>query len=350
MAKISEVDKNLAVTPGTLRPDTVLHDCRESCFSLHGLLWEGDTFRRIPEKLAQNTNSGVAVLHTNTAGGRLRFRTDSDHLAVIAHLPELCSFPHMPLTGSSGFDVYVDNLFRRQIIPPIDCGGKYDGIVELDGQMHEIMIGFPLYNDVTSLTVGLSEKANILPPKPYRIEKPVVFYGSSITQGGCASRPGTSYQAILSREMDFDYVNLGFSGSAAAEQCMAEYIGGLTMSAFVMDYDHNAASLDYLRASHEPFYRTIRRLQPDLPILMTSAPNNRLSAPVWEQRRQLIRENAAGFIAEGDKNLWYIDGNDLWGTDGWDSCTVDCNHPNDLGFWRMAKAFAPALQEMLYGC
>ena len=229
-----------------------------------------------------------------------------------------------------------------------DCKGKYDGIVELDGQMHDIMINYPLYNDVEAVSIGLSKDATVLPMGEYYIKTPVVFYGSSITQGGCASRPGISYEAILSREMDFDYVNLGFSGAAYGEPQIAEYIAKMRMSCFVLDYDHNAPDIVHLEATHEPFYRIIRKYQPHLPIVISSAPNARIAEPEWENRRSLIRENYNRFTSEGDKNLWYVDGNTLWGKDGWDNCTVDACHPNDLGFWRMARAFAPVLKEILF--
>lgn len=346
MKNISDIDKNFIISQDVFCQDMVLHDCRDDGFSLHGIFYQNGKYRRMPEEAADGINAGVKELHSNTAGGRIRFRTDSKYVAVFAKMSGLCSFSHMPLTGTSGFDVYVDNTFHGLIIPPVDCKGEYDGTVELDGQMHDILIDFPLYNDVEAVTIGLSDNASVLPANEYRIKAPVVIYGSSITQGACASRPGLSYEAILSREMGFDYINLGFSGAAYGEAQMAEYIAEMDMSCFVMDYDHNAPDIAHLKATHEPFYHIIRERQPDLPIIITSAPNARIAEPEWEARRALIRDNCSRFISEGDENLWYIDGNALWGSDGWDNCTVDTRHPNDLGLWRMSRAFASVLKEI----
>lgn len=345
---ISDIDKNFIISRDVFRPDMVLHDCLDIGFSLHGVFFQRGKFRRIPEEAAAGINAGVKELHSNTAGGRLRFRTDSQYVAVFAKMPDICTFSHMPLTGTSGFDVYVDNMFHGLIIPPTDCKGEYDGIVELDGRMHDILIDFPLYNDVEAVTVGLSENATVQSANEYRIKEPTVFYGSSITQGACASRPGLSYEAILSRELDFDYINLGFSGAAYGEIQMAEYIAEMEMSCFVLDYDHNAPDIAHLKATHEPFYRLIREQQPYLPIIIASAPNARIAEPEWETRRALIRDNYDRFVDEGDENLWYVDGNALWGSDGWDNCTVDTRHPNDLGLWRMSRALVPVLKTILY--
>ncbi len=348
MKKLSEIDKNFAINTDVMRPDMVLRDSREDCFSLHGLFWEGDRFRRIPKALAEQTNEGYALQHANTAGGRLRFITNSPYIALFVTLPFVNRFPHMPMTGICGFDMYMDNVFKASIQPPIDTEGKYTGIAELDGQMHDIMIDFPLYNDVTELMIGLAESATVLPARPYSVVDPVVFYGSSITQGGCASRPGTYYAATLSRELDFDYINIGVSGSSRGERCIAEYIAGLKLSAFIMDYDHNAANLAELKATHEPFFRIVREAQPDLPILLLSAPNVRHTGGEWVDRADVVYATYRNAIASDDKNVWWIRGDQLLGGRNWDNCLVDGCHPNDLGFWRMADAVSPILRQMLH--
>ena len=135
----------------------------------------------------------------------------------------------------------------KTFVPKVKIADGYESVIDLgETKMRQITINFPLYSAVSSLEIGLQETAVVESPTPYRVETPVVFYGSSITQGGCASRPGNCYTAVLSRRLDFDHVNLGFSGSGKAEQEMADYIAGLDMSVFVYDYDHNAPNLAHL--------------------------------------------------------------------------------------------------------
>jgi lysophospholipase L1-like esterase len=172
----------------------------------------------------------------------------------------------------------------------------------------------------------------------------VVYYGSSITQGGCASRPGKTYQDIICRRFDYNYINLGFSGSAKGEDAICEHMATLDMSAFVLDYDHNTPSEQNLIDTHEPFYKKVRAAHPDIPIIMVTAPNTKLQGNVnyagrgfLYNRREIIRKTYENAVAAGDQNVYFIDGESFFGTVGRDSCTIDNCHPNDLGFYRMAE-------------
>lgn len=112
----------------------------------------------------------------------------------------------------------------------------------------------------------------------YAVKKPVVYYGSSITQGACASRPGNCYESILSRRLDCDYINLGFSGSAKGEDAIVDYIIGLDMSVFVMDYDYNAPTPEHLEKTHSKMFKAIRAEHPTLPIIIMPRPKFYLNA------------------------------------------------------------------------
>jgi lysophospholipase L1-like esterase len=175
----------------------------------------------------------------------------------------------------------------------------------------------------------------------------VVYYGSSITQGGCASRPGNAYQAIISRETNVDHVNLGFSGSAKGEPAMAEYIKNLPMSVFVMDYDHNCNNAEHLRETHHTFYRIIREANPDLPIVIVGSSAILLKEKEFAARREVVIESYRQALAEGDKNVYFIDGRELFAGDCWDACTVDGTHPNDFGFFRMAMRIGKDVKDAL---
>ena len=179
--------------------------------------------------------------------------------------------------------------------------------------------------------------------KDYEVKTPMVFYGSSITQGGCASRPGTCYQAWLSRWFDADYINLGFSGSARGEDEIADYIAGLEMSAFIYDYDYNSPTYDTLVATHDKMLRRIRAAHPDLPIICASRPRFPLN-PEETARRDLIHSNVERLRAEGDTMVSFVSGKELIAIGGMEG-TVDFCHPTDLGFYSMAVRFAEELEK-----
>lgn len=180
-------------------------------------------------------------LHANTAGVRGRLATNSKYIGIYARYPYAGKMSHFPLTGSAGFDLYTENDGRqvhiKSFVPKCEIVDTLNGEIELsDGVMREYKINFPLHSDASELYVILDEDAEVKLPRKYRYETPIVYYGSSITQGGCASHPENSYQSIISRNLDCDYINLGFSGSAKGEAEMAGYISGLKMSMFVYDY------------------------------------------------------------------------------------------------------------------
>jgi len=166
-----------------------------------------------------------------------------------------------------------------------------------------------------------------------------------ITQGACASRPGNTYEGMISRALGTDYINLGFTGSAKAEEEMARYISALDMSAFVYDYDHNAPTLGHLEATHGKMFRTIRERNPDLPILILTRPVYRPSEEE-KQRLAVVRKTYEEAVAAGDRNTCFIEGSALMRyarNDG----TADGCHPNDLGFYSMAKCMIRQLKTLL---
>ena len=345
MSKLSGIDKNFEVKTKVEREGLVFHHCMESPFSLHGVMREGDLFCRLPKAVAETVNPGVRALYANGAGGRVRFGTDSPYVAIHAEYGTIGKMPHFALSGSAGFDLFADDRYRATFMPPFDLEGGYESIVNLDGALHEITINFPLYSEVKELFIGLDEGAKLLPPTAYAVERPVVYYGSSITQGGCASKPGSSYQSILSRRLGCDYINLGFSGNAKGEAEIAEYIATLSMSAFVLDYDQNANTSEHLEATHASFFEIVRTAQPDLPILM-------LTRPVYDRgelevaNERIIRTTYENALKNGDKNVYLITAEELLALVE-DNGTVDGVHPTDSGFLSMANAIEPVLRRML---
>ncbi len=352
--RIDEIDRNLHVESNITEPDIIWLDARQAPFVIFGLQYdEGQgCFVRMPQAVADAVNDGVAHLNRNTAGGRVRFRTNSTFIGIRAVMKNEGMMSHFTLAGQSGFDLYrsvagEQSKYVGTYIPPMGIKEGYSSSRWVDGQMADYTINFPLYDRVEALYIALKKDALIEAPTAYRNELPVVYYGSSITQGGCASRPGNCYQAILARRLDIDYTNLGFSGSARAEESMVKYLASLPMSVFVSDYDHNAPTLEHLQATHEPLYRAVRAAQPDLPIILISAPDVLYNPAVYEPRREVVLETYRRAREAGDENVYLVDGADLFAGEDADSCTVDGCHPNDLGFYRMALAIEAVLAKLI---
>ena len=344
---ISKIDKNFKVETKINKGDIKFYDVKQAPFKVYGVIHENGKFRRMPETVAKSVSDAVNDLHVHTAGGRVRFKTNSSYVAINTKMSALGKMPHMAFTGSIGFDLYVKKngefIYTGSYQPTVGIVDGFESVIELgDTSEKEILINMPLYSNVMELYVGLSENATVSEPEPYSIEKPIVYYGSSITQGGCASRPGTSYQALISSKIDCDYINLGFSGSAKGEDEIAEYIANLPMSLFVYDYDYNAPTLEHLENTHERMFKIIRKSNPELPILMMSRPEFSLSAAA-EERYQVIEKTYKNAVANGDKNVYIIKGTKLMEA-AENEGTVDTCHPTDLGFYSMAKAMLPLIK------
>lgn len=350
MTDIAAIDSNFKVETKIKQQGLRFYAPKQAPFQICGVFYENGEFRRMPQLVAESVSARVATLNTSTAGGRIRFQTDSAYVAIHTKMPRIGKMPHFALTGSAGFDLYAKaedepERYRGTFIPPFDIVDGYESILHVESvKMREITVNMPLYSSVSEIYIGLQDGAIILPPKPYKIQIPIVTYGSSITQGGCVSRPGNSYQSIISRRFDADYVNLGFSGSAMAEPAIAEYIAGLPMSVFVYDYDHNAPSVAHLRATHEQMYHTIRQANPELPIVIMSRPRMHLNE-ADRQRREIISTTYQNARVRGEK-VYFLDGPALMAEAGFNG-SVDGTHPNDLGFAAMAHALGDLLETIL---
>ena len=346
---ISVIDKNF-LNGSVYESDTLLwKNIHDEPFEIRGLaVHEGETFCRLPLDLLKNCSEGINVLAYHTAGARVRFTLkNASRLALRCESLNSGSMSHMPLTGSAGVDIYINGEFRQAIRPANDRGGFFEGETKINSKTAQVEINLPLYNGIRSLYIGTEQEATVCAPKPYRLDVPVVYYGSSITQGGCASRPGNSYQGFLSRRLQADHINLGFSGAAKGEDELANYIAGLNMSSFVYDYDHNAPNVEHLKNTHERFFRLIRKAQPELPVIFVPKPDCDNDPSDSERRNTIILETYRRALAAGDRNVYYVDGKKLFGRRNRDACTVDRTHPNDIGFYRMAEAIYPVLRQAL---
>ncbi len=348
--KIEEIDKNFIVKDETVKEGTRVYDVREAPFSVHGVLSTSDgerAFCRMDTEAAARVSDGVAFLNTNCAGGRVRFQTNSSYIAVKAILKNIGKMPHFALTGSAGFDLYSDKTHLTTFQPRFDITNELFGEYSCDGrEMVEYTLNLPLYSGVKEIYIILDEDAVVQKAAPYQTDKPIVFYGSSITQGGCASRPGTAYTAILSRRLHLDYINLGFSGSAKGEEEMAQYIAGLDMSAFVLDYDHNAPTIEHLMQTHKRFFEIVRKAHPNLPIICITQPIPRYQD--HKERAQVIEKTVLEARQSGDTNVCFLNMMEYLDKKGvLNEASVDKSHPNDLGFFFMAEAVEEMMKNFL---
>lgn len=350
--KIGDIDKNLSVSANIPFDDVVWINAKESPCEVRGLAVHevGKPFLRMPEDKAKAVSDSVAWLNRHTAGGRIRFATNSPYIAIKAVMPDNETMAHITMLGQSGFDLYAvedgHETYYGSFIPGNRSHG-YSSWKPTDSEMRTYVINMPLYDPVEEVYIGLSSSTEIAPPESYKYEKPVLYYGSSITQGGCASRPGNSYQAMISHTLSCDYINLGFSGSARGEDAIAEYLASLDPSVFVCDYDHNAPSPEHLEKTHYPLYKSFRKAHPDTPIIFVSKPDFNPKSRDDIRRREVIIETFNLAVNSGDENVYFVDGSHLFDGEMRDSCTVDGCHPNDLGFYRMARGIGEAVKTAL---
>jgi len=334
-------------------------EIREKPFDIYGLYQphSDGQFRRLPADVAEATSRAVTGLAKATAGARIRFCTDSDFIALHAEMLTMNHMDLMARTGSAGFDLYVKEGARYYfygIFRPGAGSEDFKGLEQVvrfpDRRPRQILIHFPLYSQVDKVYIGVGEDAMLDHGERYRFDKPVVYYGSSITMGGCVSRPGNTYEAIIGMEYDCDYVNLGFAGAAKGEDAIRDYIASMDMSVFVMDYDHNAPTTEHLIETYEPFYRAVRAAHPDMPIIMVTAPDTHQyihGATGRDARRAVIYGVYEKALAEGDRNVRFIDGDSLFEGKHHDICTVDGCHPTDAGAIRMAERIGHVLGSVL---
>ena len=350
--KIADLDPNLKVESSIGLSNLVWLDVKKSPFRIHGLMPSkpGVAFTRMPDEIAATVSAGVRYLATNTAGGRIRFRTNSTRIALKAVMPDHGIMAHITMVGQAGFDLYASDKGEYRYAGSFIPGARNHGFETwrpTDGGLHTYTVNMPLYDPVEEVYIGLDADALLEEAESYSIEKPVVYYGSSITQGGCASRPGNAYQAMISRALDCDFINLGFSGNAHGEPQMAAYLASLDASVFVCDYDHNEQDAQTLAARHFPLYETYRTAHPEVPIVFVTRPDFHPDDPVDVGRREVVIGTYRRALASGDKNVLFVDGAHLFDGDFADSCTVDGCHPNDLGFYRMARGIGAAVKTAL---
>ncbi len=342
---IENIDKNFATKKVATNKDIVYYDIPTAPFDLYGVFYDSTQkqFLRMPSTVASRVSEGVSWLNRYTSGGRLRFSTNSSRIIIKVTYEQVERLPHMTLFGQAGFALTDDDSDKKDMkgkfFPQFNCDDGFSAEAEINAgeDMRSYVLYFPLYGEVKTLKIGLDKGSKVASGKKYRDVKPILYYGSSITQGGCASRPDTCYQSYISKWNNIDYINLGFSGNGKAEPVMREYLSGIDCSLFVCDYDHNAPDVKYLKDTHYPLYKEFRQTHPDTPILFITKPDYKNDG-IDEVRAKVIKKTYLTAKANNDQNVYFLHGKTLFGSVDRDACMVDTCHPNDLGFYRMAKA------------
>jgi lysophospholipase L1-like esterase len=332
------------------------HDARD--LPLDGKGWQdtGDYFDRLPARAQKIVRGPVWSLGHDSAGMCARFTTDATEISARWTLrKEQLAMAHMPASGVSGLDLYIREKGKWRWLG----SGRPDKFPvnektlarNLASKSRDYLLYLPLYNGIEELKIGVPQSAQFAPGPPWaNAVKPVVFYGTSILQGGCASRPGMAYPAILGRRLDVPHINLGFSGNAWSEPEVAHFIAELDPSVYVLDPLPNMTDKTVAERI-EPFVKILREAHPRTPIILVEnvpypdgdfvqARHDRYS-----KSNARLREAYERLVKAGDKRLLYIPARKLLGNDG--EATVDGTHATDLGFLRMAEAIEPTLRRAL---
>lgn len=326
--------------------------------TLYGLEKTDTGYQRFDPTDKRLKGTGILNFAEFTAGGRCRFCTDSEKIAVKVRIKDYSLPSIMSLMVCCGFDLYEteestgEEFFAGGFRPPaLIENGEYECLVNLpfagERKSRYFTLYFPVFAKFHSVKIGVEKNAFCGEGWRYRNDFPVCFYGSSITQGAAASRPGNTYESMISQRYNLDYRNMGFSGNAKGEPQVAQCLSEQNYSVFVYDYDYNAPSPEHLRKTHEPFYRILREAHPEMPVIMVSAiPGIHRRPEETEQREEVILRTYENAKKRGE-NVYFLSGREIFAGKKSMNYIVDGVHPNDLGYEKMAEKIGELVNRCL---
>jgi lysophospholipase L1-like esterase len=329
------------------------YDARK--FDMVGRFHSEETYTRLPEKYKNTVRENVWNLSLNSTGIGIRFRTNSRTIMVRCTVLNDANLPHMAATGVKGVDLYgYDGRQWRYMKTgfPRKKVNEYVLLSDGDGAAREYLLNLPLYDGVESLEIGVDKDAEITKATDRKLleKKPVVYYGTSIAQGGCASRPGMAFTNILARKMDREFINLGFSGNGTIETSVGEAMVEVDAALYVIDCNPNTKE-DLIYDRTLALDALLKKHRPETPILLVEGflYENNAFVPSGNQtvlkKRQELKRAYETLKKGGTRGLHYLGGDGLIGNDH--EATVDGVHPNDIGMMRMADALFPAIDKIL---
>ena len=349
---------SLLLAGSAMAKDMVYHDATK--FPLYGTAVKNDsvTYTRLPDSLKTKVRKELYNLGTNTAGLFIRFATNAKKMKVKWKSTFNVEMNHMTPAGIRGFDVYtlVDGNKWEFMGPARPVVNKKNSTATVFANnkpgMREYMMFFPLYDGADSLYIGVDSAAVIEMPKvdlPKR-EKPVVVYGTSITQGGCATRPGMCHTNMLVRDLNREVYNLGFSGNGRLDVEVAEVMASVDAGLYVIDCLPNN-KVDALKENIDPFFQVLHSRRPDVPVLFVESPMFTGCMFDMTEEETLKEKNAAlrayynKLKKQGVKNIYYFEAKNILTEDR--EGTVDGYHFTDLGFLRFEKKLLPVIKKIL---
>jgi len=346
-----------ACTVGAEEQPTPIEWRDAQTLTVEGRGWDATEsfFNRLPARAKGVVRDPVWDLAQDSAGIVVRFATDAPEIRVRWKLrkPDL-AMPHMAATGVSGVDLYVmtpKGWHWLAVGQPQAQENEAALIADMPREMRQYALYLPLYNGVTSVELGLPKGAKTASVTPRTGgQKPVVFYGTSITQGGCACRPAMAYPALIGRRLDMSTINLGFSGNGMAEPEVAELLAELDPAVYVLDCLPNmTAEMVTERMPH--MLKVLRAKHPQTPVILVEhagfqfdfiRPDVTSLGQACNEALQKVYKDAA---PDSGGLLYLVKHGELIGTDG--EGTVDGDHATDLGFMRMADTLTPAIRKAL---
>lgn len=363
MAKIEEVDVNMRAQEVDPNLQKYYDPKKVKKFSVEGLGYfdKEKEYFRLPIGCKDKVTDSVYWLAAQPAGGQIRFRTNAKRITIKVKNHGDYQMCHMAATGQQGVDLYY-KLKGQRTYTFFTCAKFEEPTTEFESIMFEadekmdkeIILNLPLYEGLKEILIGVEQDAYIAKPKKHKLPGRIVVYGTSITQGGCASRPGMAYTNILSRRLDVEFINLGFSGSGLGEPELAHLINEIKdVRMLVLDYDANGGATGDLIKNMDNFIDIFRSLHPTEPILVVTKPpfSNYVFKKQEIDHRQRLFDFQYNVVKNhqvaGDQNIYFLDGNTVFGKEDIYESTVDGLHPTDLGFYRMAKEFYPVLKKLL---
>lgn len=307
-------------------------------------------FERVPSDVRKKLPS-LEFLGRRTPGARVCFKTDAPRFTLKIELESVSVDIGMSIYSCQSAYVYLGERQKSKllrIVNPSNYGvTKFEGVIEKGEGVDEITIWLPRNEAIKNVEIEMADEYKIYPPTEYKYSVPAIYYGSSITECALASNPCASYNALISRHLDLDYYNFGFSGNCKGEDEMADYINTLEFSLFVYDYDHNAPTPEHLEKTHERFFKKIREKNPLVPVIMISRPTATFGEDA-KKRRDIVKRTYENALKNGDKNVYFVDGEEFFKDfEDTEVCFTDTIHPTDLGFYKMAEKIEPVIIKAL---
>lgn len=312
------------------------------------------TYARVPDSLKSTWRKEIWNLGQNSSGIAIRFRSNSSQIWA-KWKPQFDTFlAHMTPTAVKGLDLYcwTDTAWRYMgCAMPYHRSNNYKMIGYMDKVEREYMMFLPLYDGLDSLEIGVDADAQIAKPKldiP-NTRKPIVWYGTSILQGACASRPGMDATAIVSRKLNTEVINLGFSGNAFIDEEVGRMMADVDASVYVLDYVPNAY-VPLILERTEGFVKMLRKAHPDVPIIFIEDPQfahavfDHLIAKEIKDKNDAMDKAFKELKKKGIKNIYYIPSSEIVSNDG--DSMVDGIHFTDRGFEQFVNAVMPLLKKL----